>query len=88
MPLSREEVFIIINREREYQDSKWPPHEGHKNSEHCLVSVNEYLRKASDIWIGSRSESEVWQQLAKIAAIVTRALESGNGTEELLKGLR
>ena len=88
MALTREQVFQIIDRERNYQDNLWPPHDGHKNSEHCLTSVQCYLRKAEDAWIASKSEVTTWQQLAKIAAIITRALEVGNESEELLNGLR
>jgi hypothetical protein len=86
--LTRQQVFEIYDKERNYQDSLWPPYEGHKNSEHCLASVQCYLRKAEDAWIVSRHEVATWQQLAKIAAIITRALEVGNETEELTKGLR
>ena len=37
MALTRKQVFQIIDKEREYQDGLWPPHDGHKNSEHCLA---------------------------------------------------
>lgn len=86
--LTRAEVFEILDKERKYQDGLWPPHEGHKNSEHCLTSVEAYLRRAEDAWIVSSSEVSTWQQLTKIAAIIVRALESGNETQELKKGLR
>ena len=86
--LSRAQVFEILDKERKYQDGLWPPHDGQKNTEHCLTSVQCYLRKAEDAWIVASDEVSTWQQLAKIAAIITRALEVGNETEELLKGLR
>lgn len=87
--MKREEVFEVINRERNYQDSLWPPHEGHQHSEHCLVSLQAYLRKAEDNWIASAGELTTVQQLAKMAAIIVRALESIPEAEELLtKGLR
>jgi uncharacterized protein (DUF934 family) len=87
--MNRQEVFEIINTERNYQDNLWPPHNGHKNSEHCLVSLQAYLRKAEDAWITSSNNGiGVWQQLAKMAAIIVRALESSDETIELKKGLR
>lgn len=88
MSLTREDIFDILNAERNYQDSLWPPHDGHKNSEHALVLASSYLRKAQDQWAVSDSEVSTWQQLAKLAAILVRALEVGNETEELKKGLR
>jgi hypothetical protein len=46
------------------------------------------VRKAEDAWLNARDEVSTWQQLAKLAAIITRALEVGNETEALLNGLR
>ncbi len=88
MALTREQVFKIIDTERQYQDNLWPPHDGHKNSEHCLALAQCYVRKAEDAWLNARDEVSTWQQLAKLAAIITRALEVGNETEALLNGLR
>ena len=87
--LKREQVLQIISSERDYQDSAWPSHEAQGNTEHCLTSVQVYLRKAEDAWITEGyPETKTQQQLAKIAAIIVRLLERGHGTEELLKGLR
>lgn len=88
MPITREAIFEVINQERNYQDSLWPPHDGQKNTEHTLVTLQVYLRKAEDAWITARTETPVWQQLAKIAAVIVRALEVGNESEEVLNGLR
>ena len=49
----REQVFAILDQERRYQDETWPSHDGHKTSEHTLVLVRGYLRKAENAWIGS-----------------------------------
>jgi hypothetical protein len=86
--LSREQVFGILDKERRYQDSLWPPHDGQKNTQHTLTTLQVYLRKAEDAWIVDKYEVKTWQQLAKIAAVIVRALEVGNETEELVKGLR
>jgi hypothetical protein len=88
MALTRQQIFDIINTERQYQDNLWPPHDGHKNTEHCLTTVQVYLRKAEDAWISAKDEVSTWQQLAKIAAVITRALEVGNESEALVNGLR
>jgi len=89
MPLTREQVFQIFNQERINQAKKWPDHDGHKHTEHCLEMVSIYLRKAQDEWIKSSTEFTTWQQLAKIGACIVRALECGDETEILLiKGLR
>lgn len=86
--MNRSDVFEVINRERNYQDNIWPPHDGHKNSEHCLVSLQAYLRKAEDAWIVGKDGVTTWQQLAKIAAIITRALETQDEVNLLETGLR
>jgi hypothetical protein len=87
--LTREQALQVINTERDYQDSAWPAHDAQGNTEHCLTSVQVYLRKAEDAWITEGyPETKTQQQLAKIAAIIVRLLERGHGTEELLKGLR
>lgn len=88
MALTRAQVFEILEKERQYQDSLWPPHDGQKNTEHTLTTLQCYLRKAEDAWIVDKYETKTWQQLAKIAAVIVRALEVGNETENLLQGLR
>lgn len=86
--LSRAQVFEVIEKERQYQDATWPPHEGHAHSEHCLVLVDGYIKKAQAAWLTSQDETPVVQQLAKLAAIVVRALEKIEGSEVILNGLR
>lgn len=86
MALSRGEVFDVIDAERNYQDNLWPPHDGHKRGEHLMSLIHVYVRKAEEAWNAGDSLN-MWRQLAKIAACVSRALESGD-TDELKKGLR
>lgn len=88
MPLSREQVFDVINKERAYQESTWPSHDGHKNSEHSLLLLDGYVQKAKAAWLTSKNETSIVQQLAKIAAITVRALEHITGSEATLDGLR
>lgn len=88
MPLTRSQVFDVINTEREYQEALWPTHDGHLNSEHSLMVLDGYIAKAKAAWLNSKDETPVVQQIAKIAAIATRALERINGSEVVLKGLR
>lgn len=88
MALNRQQVFDVINTERESQDKVWPIHSGHNSSEHSLVLLDGYIRKAKDTWLTAADETPVVQQIAKIVAIAVRALEYVDGSEAVLKGLR
>lgn len=101
MAMSREAVYGIIDREREYQDRRFPP-DG-QDGQFVLRSVrdlspapgilmlSEYTDKARRAWVNDRAADPVpaLQQVAKIAAIAVRILEQASESERLLKeGLR
>lgn len=100
MGMTREEVFGLIESEREYQDRNYDPDtkttSGLTRRERDLdvapgvLMLNAYTHKAAQIWIGTVGTNlPTLQQVAKIAAIAVRILERAGGSEALLeKGLR
>jgi hypothetical protein len=78
--MKREDIFEVINRERDYQDSLWPrdDHEAigqYQWSAPHLVLLEDYIAGARNKWRHSREESDVIREIAKIATIAVRALE-------------
>lgn len=96
--LKREEVFKIINDERAYQDRTYDPNEVLSSGQPRgirdldvtphLVMLDLYVRKAQESWNVKGDNRPALQQVAKIAAIATRALERAGKSEALLQGLR
>lgn len=99
--LTREQVFGIINTEREFQDTNFDPNKvtssgltREQRDKECavgLLMLEAYCRKASDAWVNDRAGNSVssLQQIAKIAAIAVRILERAGESHELLtSGLR
>jgi len=82
MKLTRQEVFNIIDGEREYQDSRWNEHttaSGGKHSpEEWLVYIQDYLTEA--IHIASRqanpeAQEKVMEHIRKIGSMCVAAME-------------
>lgn len=100
MGLSKQEVFNIIDTERQYQDATYNPEQMLSSGvtrrtrdldvTPGLVMLDTYVRKAQDAWTGQKGSSlAAMQQIAKIAAIAVRILERAGGSDELIfKGLR
>jgi hypothetical protein len=99
--LTREEVFIIIDRERDFQDVEYNPTAvivpgGPTREQRDLLPaagillLEEYVRKATTAWAGQKgSDFNSLRQVAKIAAIAVRILERAADSERLLtEGLR
>lgn len=100
MPLTRNQVFCLLNEERKYQDRNYNPNEitssGQTRIERDrdvapgILMLNAYNHKAAQIWVNTVGDNlPALQQVAKIAAIAVRILERAGGSEQLLeKGLR
>lgn len=97
--LTREQAIAIVNKEREYQNATYAPEQvkdsGLTRAQRDLdvtphlVLLSGYIRKAEDAWIVPGSNVPALQQIAKIAAIAIRALETCGNSEKLLEvGLR
>lgn len=92
--MNRTDVFEVINREREYQDTVWPRDEYRKTmykySAPHVILLEKYVQQLRDDWVKSSTESNLTATIAKIATIAVRALEEIEfGAVDLLeKGLR
>jgi hypothetical protein len=98
--LSREQVYNLIDTEREYQDYNYQPNSvttsGLTRRERDLevgpglTMLSAYVRKAEDAWVNTKGDATPsLQQIGKLAAIAVRILERAGGSEALLaKGLR
>ena len=75
----REEVYELIDGEREYQNEKWPddPLLCPTNSlGDYILMVDVYLDKAKKVWQGSSfPEVDARNTMRKIAAIAVRCME-------------
>jgi hypothetical protein len=97
--MNRQQIYGIIDGEREFQDSMYNPHEkltsGATRAERDrdvtshLVLLDIYLNKAKNDWNVKGDNRPALKQIAKIGAIAVRALERAGGSEALLtEGLR
>jgi len=98
--MTRNEVYQIIDVERNYQNDKYPASVELSSGQMRrfrdldvtpgILLLDAYVRKAQDAWVESASSNlKALQQVAKVAAIAVRILERAGGSEELLtKGLR
>lgn len=99
--LSRAQVFGLINIERAYQDAVFAPELttscGQTRADRDLspapgiLMLEEYAAKARAAWVNNHDSDDLpaLQQVAKIAAIAVRILETVGDSERLLRaGLR
>lgn len=100
MALNRQEVFQLINNERDYQDHTFDPNQvldsgltrAQRDSEVLphLVLLKSYIDDAMYCWTFSHRRGyasgslPALQQVAKIAAIAVRAIERMPLSEQLL----
>lgn len=98
--LRREQVYLLIDQERSYQDHTYDPTEplssgqtrGQRDLDVTpgLVLLGSYVRKGEDAWTdskkiaGSNGNLGALRVVAKIAAIAVRILERAGGSEQLL----
>jgi hypothetical protein len=78
-PAKREEVYKVIDGERDYQDSLWHTDEGHSNPlqpGEFLVLLSVYLRKAQEEWtVEPKPEINTLHAVRKVAGIAVNCLE-------------
>ncbi len=82
MKLSRPEVYILIDGERAYQDSRWnvdtTPSGGHHSLAEWLVYIEDYVNEAKHIAARESDETanpKVSGIMRKIAAMAICAME-------------
>jgi hypothetical protein len=98
--MERTKVFEIIEKERTYQDQTYKPSEvlggsgltrGERDRDVTahMVLLDLYVNKAKEAWNVKGDNRPALQQIAKIAAIATRAIERAANDDYLVThGLR
>lgn len=74
----REEVYAVIDGERDYQDMRWP---GHKHSvTEFLVFIDHYVKRGMTAVSTQDGERGAFGDIRKIAALAVACMEE-NGAE-------
>lgn len=72
--MKREEIFALINQEREAQDKAWSDRSQYtRSAPHILVLLMQ-MKKLEDEWYASKLDA-VLERFKKIATVAIRALE-------------
>jgi hypothetical protein len=74
-PVSRAQVYLALDQEREYQELTWPGPGALEFSEELTI-MRDYLRMADDAWTSSHGDEEGLDYLRILAAIAVRSLET------------
>jgi len=90
--MNRQDVFTVIDKERQYQDTAWP-RDAHAQAMYSnlaphLVLLEEYIHRARTAWTNNGPEAQPLKVVAKLAAIAVRALEEVDGSAEATQSLR
>lgn len=73
--LSREEVYLQIDKEREYQDAKWGADKAQSLAGFLLILQNE-VQEAIDGWMkNSQGRDAPLQEVLQVAAVAVACLE-------------
>lgn len=77
--LTRQQVYSLIDGERNYQDSLGPdrrlPTEIPHTTGDYLVMLDTYVRKAKDAWTNTAGDPAALEQIRKVAAIAVHCME-------------
>lgn len=75
--MNREDVYKLIDGERDYQDSLGANRtDGRQHSVgEYLVMLDTYLRRAFDAWTGNPGDSAALDEVRKIAGIAVHCME-------------
>lgn len=77
--MNRKHIYDAIDRERIYQDEKYPPHNGH-NVGAWLTIIRGELQEAEHAWLKSKSKEDL-KEILQIASVCVACLEQW-GVEE------
>lgn len=77
--MTRDDVYRLIDGERDYQDSLGPDRREPSELPHSvgdyLVMLDTYLRKAKDGWTNNPGVTPALEQIRKVAAIAVHCME-------------
>lgn len=76
--MQRDEVFKLIDEEREYQERRWPkPGHSHSVTEY-LVYMRDYIETALHDVTHTNGDYAIRQNVRKIAALAVACMEEHN----------
>jgi hypothetical protein len=81
-PCPRDEVYTIIEAERNRQDQKWPAY--HETSEE-LTLLRHYMRQADEAWAVNHGDNEALNEVRKAVAVAVRCMEKHGAPLRLTK---
>lgn len=71
--MNREEVYSIIDGEREYQEYKW---KGHRHEVGAYITIlQNYVDKSRHAWTDNNGDEKALEEIRKIAAIAVSCME-------------
>lgn len=74
--MTRQEVFALVDQEREHQDNKWGTVRQHPHEVGgWLTIMRVYLQRAEAGWLGDLSDGESLAEVRKVAALAVACLE-------------
>jgi len=80
--MDREDVYKIINNERDYQDKKWK-HRPELPVADELLLMHSYLNRAINSYIGVMGERLSLDRIRKVVAIGIRCLENHEDSDKV-----
>ena len=76
--MKRDDVYKLIDGERNYQENASKPSFRKKTVAEELVLIERYARKAGDLWADIIGDEDCLNEIRKIAAICVRCMEHHN----------
>ena len=75
--MGRDDIYTVLDGEREYQDRKWGTPFGPKKHEvgAWLTLMDTHLRRAQDAWSGARDDQSALDALRKVVALGVACME-------------
>ena len=74
---TRQHVYNIINGERDYQDKRWggESHDKYKSVGDFLIYIDDYVRRAKEIYTSDTDVDATLHVVRKIAALAVACME-------------
>ena len=80
--MDREDVYKLIDNERNYQESKWKHRPLLPVADELLI-MNNYLNKAMNSYVGAMGEKIALDRIRKVVAVGIRCLENHEKSDKV-----
>lgn len=74
-PASRDNVYAVIDGERDYQEDTWPAAERSLTPGEYIILFEEYVAKIRSQWVKEHGDENLKNGFRKLAGIAVRAME-------------